>query len=318
MVVYHSFDEVPQNQATVLTIGTFDGLHKGHLSLINLLKERAKALNAKTLLLTFHPHPQIVLQKPNRPPVELLTTIRERTQLLSQLGIDGVLVIPFTKEFSQIGAEQFVRDYLVAKLNMKHMVIGYDHAFGNNRQGTEDLLTTLSGELRFSVEKAPIMDLEGETISSTKVRKAIAAGDIARANMLLGFPYLVGGKVVEGDGRGRKLGLPTANIEPSEPQKLLPKNGVYLVSAYIDGKNVYGMANVGIRPTFTDDIHPRLEVHFFDWNKMLYDREIMVAFLKFIRNERKFESTGLFFEQIVADRDECSQAIENIKQGKPF
>ena len=163
MVVYHSFDDVPQNQATVLTIGTFDGLHKGHIALINLLKERAKTLNAKTLLLTFHPHPQIVLQKPDRPPVELLTTIRERTQLLSQLGVDGVLVIPFTKEFSQIGAEQFVREYLVAKLNMKHMVIGYDHAFGNNRQGTEDLLTTLSGELRFSVEKAPIVDLDGET-----------------------------------------------------------------------------------------------------------------------------------------------------------
>jgi riboflavin kinase/FMN adenylyltransferase len=198
------------------------------------------------------------------------------------------------------------------------MVIGYDHAFGNNREGTEDLLTELSGELRFSVEKAPIVDIDGEVVSSTKVRKAIAAGDIIRANKFLGFPYLVGGKVVEGDGRGRKLGLPTANIEPSEPQKLLPKNGVYLVSAYMDGKNVYGMANVGIRPTFTDDVHPRLEAHFFDWNKMLYDREIMVAFLKFIRDERKFESTGLFFEQIVADRDECMTAIENIKQGKPF
>jgi riboflavin kinase/FMN adenylyltransferase len=318
MVVYHSFDDVPQNQASVITIGTFDGLHKGHIALITLLKERAQALSAKTLVLTFHPHPQIVLQKPDRPPVQLLTTIRERIQLLGQLGIDGVLVIPFSKEFAQIPAERFVRDYLSAKLNMRHMVIGYDHAFGNNREGTEDLLTELSGELRFSVEKAPIVDIDGEVVSSTKVRKAIAAGDIVRANKFLGFPYLVGGKVVEGDGRGRKLGLPTANIEPSEPQKLLPKNGVYLVSAYMDGRNVYGMANVGIRPTFTDDIHPRLEVHFFDWNKMLYDREIMVAFLKFIRDERKFESTGLFFEQIVADRDECMTAIENIKQGKPF
>ncbi|MCS6807633.1 MAG: riboflavin biosynthesis protein RibF [Bacteroidota bacterium] len=318
MLVYHSFDEVPYNQATVLTIGTFDGLHKGHIALINLMKERAKKLNAKTLLITFHPHPQIVLQKPDRPPVELLTTIKERIELLSQLGIDAVLVVHFTKEFSQIHAEQFVREYLVGKLNMKHIVIGYDHAFGKDRQGSEDLLTTLSGELRFSVEKAPIVDLDGEVISSTKVRRAIAAGDIARANQLLGFPYLVGGKVVAGDGRGRKLGLPTANIEPSEPQKLLPKNGVYLVSSLIDGRNVFGMANIGIRPTFTDDIHPRLEVHFFDWNTMLYDRELMIAFLKFIRSERKFESTGLFFEQIVADRDACMEAIENIKQGKPF
>jgi riboflavin kinase/FMN adenylyltransferase len=318
MLVYHSFDDVPQNQPTVLTIGTFDGLHKGHLSIINLLKERAKERNAKTLLLTFHPHPQIVLQRADRPPVELLTTIKERLELLKQLGLDGVLVIPFNKEFAAITAETFVREHLVKRLNMKHMVIGYDHAFGKNREGTEDLLSKLGTELGFTVEKAPIVEQDGETISSTKVRKAIRLGDIAKANKLLGFPYLVGGEVVEGDGRGRKLGLPTANIQPSEDQKLLPKNGVYLVSAYIDGKNVYGMANVGIRPTFTDDIHPRLEVHFFDWNKMLYGREVMVAFLKFIRDERKFESTGLFFEQIVSDRDECMQAIENIKQGKPF
>jgi riboflavin kinase / FMN adenylyltransferase len=318
MVVYNSFDSVPQNQATVLTIGTFDGLHKGHLSLIKLLKDRAQEQNAKTLLLTFHPHPQIVLENPNRPPVQLLTTIHERVELLNQLGLDGVLVIPFTKEFSKIGAEEFVREYLVKKLSMKHMVIGYDHAFGNNRQGTEELLTRLSTELGFTVENAAAIESEGGTISSTKIRKAIQEGNITAANDLLGYPYIVGGKVVEGDGRGRKLGLPTANIMPSEPQKLLPKNGVYLVAAMLDNEHRYGMANIGIRPTFTDDIHPRLEVHFFDWNKMIYDRDIMVAFLKFIRDERKFESTGLFFEQIVADRDECMEAIEKIKQKQPF
>jgi riboflavin kinase/FMN adenylyltransferase len=318
MLVYHSFNDIPHKPNTVLTIGTFDGLHRGHRTVIDVLKQRAVEMKARNVLLTFHPHPQIVLQKPERPPVELLTTIQERIFLLHQLRIDSVLVIPFTKEFAAVGAEEFVREYLVRKVGVRHIIIGYDHAFGNNRQGTDELLTKLGAELGFTVEKATALSERGETISSTKIRRAIRAGDIATANAMLGYPYLVAGKVVEGDGRGRKLGLPTANIQPSETQKILPKNGVYLVSAIVDGHNLYGMANVGIRPTFTDDTHPRLEVHFFDWNRVIYDREVIVSFLKFIREERKFESTGLFFEQIIQDKESCFEAIDNIQKGLPF
>ncbi len=318
MIVYHSFDDIPFDTNTVLTIGTFDGLHKGHISIINLLKERSKEQGARNFLLTFHPHPQIILQKPDRPPVELLTTIQERIFLLHQLRLDGLLVIPFSKEFAQTSAEDFIRNYLVTKIGLKHMIVGYDHAFGNNRQGNEELLTNLGKELGFTVEHAPVLKKGDETISSTKIRKAIHSGDMAYANSMLGYPYLVAGKVVEGDGRGRKLGLPTANVQPTDTHKILPKNGVYLVSSIIDGQTLYGMANVGIRPTFTDDIHPRLEVHFFEWNRMLYDREIVVSFLKFIREERKFASTGLFFEQIVQDKEVCYEAIENIQKGLDF
>jgi riboflavin kinase/FMN adenylyltransferase len=318
MLVYHSFDDIPHNPNTVLTIGTFDGLHRGHMNIINLLKQRSQERNARNLLLTFHPHPQIILQKPDRPPVELLTTIQERIFLLHQLRLDAVLVIPFSQEFAQISAEEFVRALLVKKVGVSHMIVGYDHAFGNNRQGGEEMLTNLGNELGFTVEKAPVLTENGENISSTKIRRAIRSGDIAHANKLLGYPYLVAGKVVEGDGRGRKLGLPTANIQPADNNKILPKNGVYLVSAILDGQNLFGMANVGIRPTFTDDIHPRLEVHLFEWNKMIYDREVMVSFLKFIREERKFESTGLFFEQIIQDKEACFETIEKIQKGLDF
>jgi riboflavin kinase / FMN adenylyltransferase len=318
MLVYHSFNDIPHKPHTVLTIGTFDGLHRGHRSVIDLLKKRSQEMKARNVLLTFHPHPQIVLQKPDRPPVELLTTIQERIFLLHQLRLDSTLVIPFDKEFSQVSAEDFVREYLVKKVGVKHMIVGYDHAFGNGRKGTEDLLTALGAELGFTVEKAPALSENSDTISSTKIRKAIHTGDVLTANRMLGYPYLVAGKVVEGDGRGRKLGLPTANILPGDINKILPKNGVYLVSAILDGQTHFGMANVGTRPTFTDDIHPRLEVHFFEWNKMIYDREVIVSFMKFIRDERKFESTGLFFEQIIQDKETCYEAIENIQNGLPF
>lgn len=314
MIVYHSFDDIPFNNNTVLTIGTFDGLHRGHFSIINLLNDRSKERHARSLLLTFHPHPQIVLKKPARPPVELLTTIQERIFLLHQLRIDGVVVIPFSEQFAQIQAESFIREYLVKKIGLSHIIIGYDHAFGNNREGNQDLLHNLGKECGFTVESAPVLAEHGDAISSTKIRKAIRSGEIHIANSMLGYPYLIAGKVVQGDGRGRKLGLPTANIEPADSHKLLPRNGVYLVSSYIDGQNVYGMANIGIRPTFTDDIHPRLEVHFFEWNRMLYDRELMVSFLYFIREERKFASTGLFFEQIVQDKETCYERIENIQK----
>lgn len=318
MLVYHSFDDVPHKANTVLTMGTFDGLHKGHRSVIDLLKKRSAEMKARNMLLTFHPHPQIVLQKNDRPPVELLTTIQERIFLLQQLRLDSTLVIPFTKELSYVDAQTFVREYLVGKIGVKHIIVGYDHAFGKNREGSENVLKQLGEELGFTVEQASVLVENDETISSTKIRRAIRNADIVTANNMLGYPYLVAGKVVEGDGRGRKLGLPTANVQPGDSNKILPKNGVYLVSAIVDGKNFYGMANVGIRPTFTDDIHPRLEVHFFDFNKVIYDREVIVSFLKFIREERKFESTGLFFEQIIQDKDVCYEAIENIQKGLPF
>lgn len=313
MIVYHSFEDIPYDANTVLTIGTFDGVHRGHQAILRTLLERSAEQKSRNVLVTFDPHPQIVLQKPGKQPVQLLSTIQERLFLLHQMHVDNVIVIPFTREFAQIEAAVFIRDYLVGKVGLRHMLIGYDHMFGKNRSGNEEMLQTLGTELGFSVEKVPPFSAQDTVVSSTKIRKALLAGDVDNANAMLGFPYMLHGKVIRGDGRGRKLGIPTANVAPLSPHKLMPSNGVYLVSALIDGQIVYGMGNIGTRPTFTDDVHPTLEVHFLDWTKMLYDKEINISFLKFIREERKFVSLDLFMSQLYDDKVTCLEYIEHIE-----
>lgn len=315
MIVYHSFDDIPYDKKTVLTIGTFDGVHRGHRTILESLTSAASELDARTLVITFEPHPQIVLQKPDREPIQLLTAIQERLLLFHKMRIGNVLVIPFSKEFAATDATVFIRDYLAGKIGLSHMLIGHDHMFGRNRSGNEEMLQQMSSELGFTVEKvAPLATSGGEIISSTKIRKALKTGEIDQANDMLGYSYMVQGRVIRGDGRGRKLGIPTANIEALTPHKLLPRYGVYLVSSQIDGKTVYGMANIGTRPTFTDDVLPTLEVHFLDWDKMLYDREIVISFLKFIREERKFASLDLFLSQLSEDRSTCLEYIEQLQQ----
>ncbi len=314
MIVYHSFDDIPYDKKTVLAIGTFDGVHRGHQTILERLTAKASEIGARTMLMTFDPHPQIVLQKPDREPVQLLTAIQERLFLLHKMRIGNVLVMPFSKEFAAIDATVFIRDYLVGKIGLSHMLIGHDHMFGRNRSGNEEMLQQLGSELDFTVEKMPPLSAGSEVISSTKIRKALKNGEIDQANDMLGYSYMVQGRVIQGDGRGRKLGIPTANIESLTPHKLLPRHGVYLVSSQLDGKTVYGMANIGTRPTFTDDILPTLEVHFLDWDKMLYDREIVISFLKFIREERKFAGLDLFMSQIYDDRITCLEYIERLQE----
>lgn len=316
MIVYHSFDDIPYDKKTVLTIGTFDGVHRGHQALLERLAAKASETGARTMLLTFDPHPQIVLQKPEREPVQLLTAIQERLFLFHKMRVGNVLVVPFSKEFAAIDAETFIREYLAGKIGMSHMLIGHDHMFGRNRTGNEGMLQHMSAELDFTIEKVAPLLADGEAISSTKVRKALKAGEIEQANAMLGYGYMVQGRVIRGDGRGRKLGIPTANIESLTPHKLLPKHGVYLVSAQLDSTTVYGMANIGTRPTFTDDVLPTLEVHFLEWDKMLYDREIVISFLKFIREERKFASLDLFMSQIYEDRITCLEHIERLQSSQ--
>lgn len=316
MIVYHSFDDIAFDKDTVLTIGTFDGVHRGHTMVLDLLVQRAVEHKARNFVLTFHPHPQVVLQRPDREPIQLLTTMQERITLLQAKDIDGVIVIPFSDDFASISAEDFVREILCKKIGLQHIIIGYDHSFGKGRKGNAVLLEQLGADLGFTVEQYTSLTYNDETISSTKIRRALKATELGYANTMLGYPYRVTGKVVSGDGRGRRLGIPTANIQPGDVNKLLPHNGVYLVSSLIDGVNVYGMANIGTRPTFTDDIHPRLEVHFLSFNRALYDKELTVSFLKFIRKERKFESFDLFLSQVFDDRDVCLDAIEQLEKGQ--
>ncbi len=307
MQTYRSIVEVPFEQNSVVTVGTFDGVHRGHRAIIERMQSYARAQKARTVVLTFEPHPRLVLTRSSQAPIQLLTTLSEKHALLAQLGVDVLVVIPFTFEFAQTSAEDFVRKILVEQIGVRHLVVGHDHSFGKDRTGNEELLRRLGEQHGYTVERVEPVVIDGEIISSTKIRAALASGHIAKANAMLGHTYSVEGVVVQGDGRGRHLGYPTANLELLDPHKLLPATGVYCVSAMIEGKQLKGMANIGVRPTFTDSAHLRLEAHFFDFSGYLYDRKIVLSFHKYVRAERRFESVDMFWSQLRDDRECCEQ-----------
>jgi len=303
-VVKLGADSIPFNADTAITVGTFDGVHCGHQVILSRTKAIADEKNRRSVVVTFDPHPQIVLQKPDREPVKLLTTIEERIALFEQLGIDLTVVIPFSKEFAATPAEEFIRNIIVGQIGVKDFLLGHDHMFGRNRDGDETLLRTLGDECGFSVEHVSALQRDGIVVSSTKVRNALKEGDVEGAARMLGRRYSVTGSVVKGDGRGRALGIPTANIQPLNEVKLLPGNGVYVVSSDIDGTTKIGMANIGVRPTFTSGEQHTLEVNYLDVDKDLYSRNVTVTFHRFLRNEQKFASKEAFLEQLENDRQQ--------------
>jgi riboflavin kinase/FMN adenylyltransferase len=286
-----------------LTVGTFDGVHRGHQGVISLMRKTADAQGLRVVVVTFDPHPQIVLAKPGREPLALLTTIEERCERLAHVGVDEVVVIPFTHEFAQTSAESFIRQ-LVSTIDVQHFFIGHDHAFGKDRGGNEELLRHLGVELGFDVERIPPLETDGLVVSSTLVRAALKSGDVEAATAMLGKPYALRGTVVQGDGRGRTLGIPTANIVPTNPHKLMPANGVYVVSMLIDGSEHVGMANIGVRPTFTNDTAPTLEVHILQFDNDLYNTTLDVQFHARLRGEQKFESREEFLAQLEHDKQQ--------------
>jgi riboflavin kinase/FMN adenylyltransferase len=286
-----------------LTVGTFDGVHRGHQGVISLMRKTADAQGLRVVVVTFDPHPQIVLAKPGREPLALLTTIEERCERLAHVGVDEVVVIPFTHEFAQTSAESFIRQ-LVSTIDVQHFFIGHDHAFGKDRGGNEELLRHLGVELGFDVERIPPLETDGLVVSSTLVRAALKSGDVEAATAMLGKPYALRGTVVQGDGRGRTLGIPTANIIPTNPHKLMPANGVYVVSMLIDGSEHVGMANIGVRPTFTNDTAPTLEVHILQFDNDLYNTTLDVQFHARLRGEQKFGSREEFLAQLEHDKQQ--------------
>jgi riboflavin kinase/FMN adenylyltransferase len=310
MIVYRDFKDIPHDNNTIITVGTFDGVHRGHHIVINKLLELAKSENLRPILVTMDPHPQIILQKKDKPAVKLLSNINERIRIFSQIGLPQILVITFSYEFSQTPADEFIREYLHKKVGIKKMLVGYDHMFGKNRSGDNDLLTNLSQELGFEFERMSPLANEDTIISSTKIRAALNDNKIELANEMLGYDYFVEGIVVAGDSRGKQIGYPTANIMPPDNHKLLPANGVYFVSSEVNGKTVYGMANVGTRPTFTNDIHTTLEVHFLDFNQDLYNLTLNISFHKFIRSEKKFSSVDELINQIQKDEESTRKFIQ--------
>tara|TARA_R110002126_G_scaffold97803_1_gene227584 strand:- start:45691 stop:46629 length:939 start_codon:yes stop_codon:yes gene_type:complete len=305
-IIYNT-SEFSSTAQTFVTIGTFDGVHYGHQKIIEKLVAEAKKANKKSVLLTFFPHPRMVLQKDAS--LELINTIEERAYLLEKTGLDYLIIHPFSREFSRTTALEFVRDILVNQLNISKLIIGYDHHFGKNREGNITQLTEYSHLYDFTVEEIPVQDIDDVSVSSTKVRRALHAGNLKTANNYLGYHFMLNGNVVNGKKLGGKIGYPTANIDIKETYKLIPKTGVYVVKSSIDKKTIFGMMNIGNRPTVNGN-HQTIEVHFFDFNQDLYDKNLTIELLYFLRDEQKFDSVGLLIHQLKKDEQTARDYIE--------
>lgn len=302
MRVYTNFDELGEIKNPVLTIGTFDGVHVGHQKIIERIKSEAEKIGGETVLFTFFPHPRLVLN-PADNSLRMIQTLEEKKANLERLGLDHLIIFPFTKEFANVAAEDFIRDFLVDKLHVKVIVVGYDHQFGRNRQGNLKFLQQYSEEFDYKVIELPAEEIDEVNVSSTKIRQAILSGDIETANAYLNESFSVTGKVVKGRQLGRTIGCPTANIEVSDPLKIIPAIGIYAVNVLLDNGEMYhGMMSIGKNPTVTDDQLIKLEVNLFDFEGDLYGRMITVHFLKYLRNELKFDSLDELIKQLDEDR----------------
>lgn len=285
---------------SVVTIGTFDGVHIGHKKIIERLIESAKKNNLESVILTFFPHPRMVLQQDSD--IKLINTIDERIQILEKTGLDSLVIHPFTKEFSRLSAGEYVRQMLIDCLKVRHVIIGYDHRFGRNRNSNITDLASYGVQNDFTVEEISKQDLDDVAISSTKIREALFDGNISKANAYLGYCFMLTGRVVKGKKLGRKLNYPTANLHIEEEYKLIPKNGVYIVKSFIDTKTYFGMMNIGTNPT-VNGTRQTIETHFFDTSFNLYDKKIQIEMIKRIRDEKKFDSLEHLQDAMQQDED---------------
>ena len=309
MTSFNNIDEFNSTDYTILTIGTFDGVHLGHQKVLERLTKEAKNNNLKSTVLTFFPHPRTVLN-PNKP-LKLINSVNERTDLLSKSKIDNLIIHPFDKSFSELDPEKYVLEILVKKLKAKIILIGYDHKFGKNRTADINDLKMYGEKYGFKVIEIKAEEISNIAISSTKIRKAISEGDISTAKEYLGYDVSLSGKIVHGKSIGRTIGFPTANVEVNEGYKLLPKNGVYLIQSIINKKQVFGMMNIGVKPTLIES-SKTIEINFFDFEGNLYDRNIHVDIKQFIRDEIKFDSLELLKSQIQKDKINCNSIIDII------
>ncbi|WP_445666010.1 bifunctional riboflavin kinase/FAD synthetase [Fodinibius sp. AD559] len=301
-------DNVEREENTVLTVGTFDGVHAGHRAIIDTVVDKAKEKGARSVLVTFDPHPRNIINSGDDG-IKLLTTLEERCEILEELGIDRMIVIPFDRDFSLLSSEEFIRDIIHKKIGVTEFVIGYDHHFGRNREGTIETIETLGGELGFDSYVVSKHEVGEQTVSSTAIRNAISEeGNIEQATEFLQRPYRLNGTVVHGDKRGKKIGFPTANIKPEHVNKIIPKDGVYAVKVRINGDWFNGMMNIGTRPTF-DGERQTLEVHLFDFDGDIYGKEVQVRFFSRIRDEKKFSGKEELIVQLKEDKKQTRQLL---------
>ncbi|MFT7156651.1 MAG: riboflavin kinase/FMN adenylyltransferase [Parvicella sp.] len=287
----------------ILTVGTFDGLHIGHQKIIKRICEIAKQENGESVLLTFHPHPRLVLF-PEDDNIKLICTKEEKIALLKSYGLDHVIFMKFGKTLSRMAPVEYVRDILVNKIGVSKFVIGYDHHFGRNRQGNIELLKELSPIYDFELEEIPAQEIEEIKVSSTKIRNAILKGDIAKAEHYLDHPFELSGNIIAGNQLGRTINFPTANVEVSEKNKIIPKNGVYQVDCFLEGKKLTGVLNIGTKPTTGENNKRSIEVHLLDFDELIYDKVIAMQFVNRIRDEKKFNSLDELKLQIKKDVQE--------------
>ncbi len=307
MNVFRDINEISRNEKTVLTIGTYDGVHLGHQKILSLLKAKAEEYSARNLVVTFEPHPQLVVANKNN--LQILTTVDEKEKILREFGIENLLVIPFTPEFASTSSDDFVKSYLIEKIGMQAIVIGYDHRFGKGRDGNQQTLLQLSRTHNFDVHEVDAVSFDGNVISSSKIRATLKQGNVSEANTFLNRKYFFKGKVVEGKKIGRTLGFPTANLELQNQNKLIPAIGIYAVEV-LWKKNVFkGMLYIGTRPTL-DNTHAVVpEVNIFDFDKEIYGDELEVHLIERVRDEMKFTSLSELIEQIKSDKESCLEIL---------
>lgn len=302
MQVIRDISNFEYNRKSAVTVGTFDGVHSGHKKIIEKLNSIKEANGLRSIIVTFEPHPQIVLRNRSKD-IKILSTTEEKLEIFDELGIDIAYIINFTKEFSETKAEEFYRNYLIEKIGLSNLILGYDHMFGKNREGNYEKLIELSGKYDFEVDKVDEYKFGEQHISSTVLRNLLQnEGNAEKVSSILGRSYSIDGKVIEGRKLGRELGYPTANIELLNEFKLIPKSGVYAVEAVLNGKTYGGMMSIGKNPTVTDEDTIKLEVNIFDFNEDIYGKVIRVKFISYIRDEEKFDNLESLVNQMNEDK----------------
>ncbi len=300
MQIIWNINDYQATDQTIISLGTFDGVHIGHQAILSQLQEKAKQKNITATMITFEPHPQLVIRKEDREEVQILTSIEEKIEIFNKLGLDRLVVAHFTRTLAQMLPEQFVDEILLKKLAMQEIVVGYDHAFGQGRSGDRSLLEKLGREKGFRVSTVTPVKRDAMIVSSTNIRKLLLQGQIKNATTLLGRYYTVSGQVVQGDGRGRKLGYPTLNVRPHSQYKLVPANGIYATICRIEGVSYRSVTYIGERPTFAG-MAKQIETHLFDFHETIYGKEVEIDFVEFIRPDRKFVDEKSLSEQIKDD-----------------
>ena len=306
MRIFDNLKSYSSKKESILTIGTFDGVHIGHNKILKRLIQDSKKNNLSSLVMTFFPHPRMILNKSHE--IKMIDTIDEKINLLEKTGLDNLIIHPFDNNFSKIRAKEFVEEILVKKLKIKEIIIGYDHKFGKDREASVEDLKKFGKDYMFTVKEIPAQEIDSIAISSTKIRNAILNGEIEKCNKFLGRNFILTGKVVYGEGLGKKIDFPTANIEIKETYKIIPKNGVYLVKTKINSNTYFGMMNIGIRPT-VGGRNKSLEIHFFNFKDNIYGKNVSIEIIKKIRDEEKFSSIDQLKIQLKKDEQFCLKLI---------